>query len=186
MGKISEGEISDSLECLNALDNRKNLREKKEKKERIQHIPQVSKREKKKFMSGSIKKVHKAAPLAAMPVDLSVEEDDEEESRKLFKKASREVQHLGSKGMTKRATKNWRQQEWEKLGGKRAKLHRMPKSDGMLMFRGRVRKEEAARDAEARKGAVLRESLQVLKQQQAKKRKFLAKRKGGNLRKTLI
>lgn len=92
----------------------------------------------------------------------------------------------GSKGMTKRATKNWKQQEWERLGGKRAKLHRMPKSDGMLMFRGRIAKEEAARNAEAKKGAVLRESLQVLKQQKVKRRKILAKRNGGVLRKTLL
>lgn len=91
----SEGELSDSLECLNVLDSKRILGKKNIGKQHIPQVSQASRKEKKNFMSGKISKVHKVAPLATAPVDLPEDEDEEEEQRRLFKQASREVQHLG-------------------------------------------------------------------------------------------
>lgn len=79
--------------------------------------------------------------------------------------------------MTKNATGKWNQEAWERLGGKPEKSYRIPKSTGSNMFKNKLARENAARQAAASRGTVLLESMKASKRQGAIRRKYSHKRR---------
>ncbi|GMH46009.1 hypothetical protein BSKO_13973 [Bryopsis sp. KO-2023] len=177
---------SDSLDCLDALKKTLSSKSPKEIAAKTEATPlvELAEEDRDNFMSGKVGKVHRKTHRSKAWLEKKESEgkDDDEIARELFKQASKEVQMLGTKGMSKGATRDLKQKAWERLGGKPRKGHRIPKSVGVPMYRNRLAKEKANKLSEEKEGRVLRDSLKVLREQKTRKKKEHHKRQGGKMR----